>query len=51
MDKLRLTSNELGVLWTQYVQNSMVDQVLKYLLETVENEQIKSIVEETLTIL
>ncbi|MFG6149603.1 DUF3231 family protein [Halobacillus sp. B23F22_1] len=43
----KLTTNEIGSLWTQNLQAGMSIQVLKYFLETVEDENIKEIIDET----
>lgn len=45
MVKIDLTSSEIGFLWTQYVQSTMTVQILSYFLETVEDEEIKSVIQ------
>jgi Protein of unknown function (DUF3231) len=50
LKKIDLTSSEIGMLWTQYVQNSMTVQILSYLLATVEDEEIKAVVTYALEI-
>ncbi|MRG87567.1 DUF3231 family protein [Salinibacillus xinjiangensis] len=50
MDKPPLTSAEIGMLWTQYMQNSMSVQILKYFQETVEDKDIQKVIEGALTI-
>ncbi|GGF16613.1 hypothetical protein GCM10010954_14020 [Halobacillus andaensis] len=42
----KLTTNEIGTLWTQNLQAGMSIQVLKYFLETVEDENIKEIIDQ-----
>ncbi|WP_051353254.1 DUF3231 family protein [Thalassobacillus devorans] len=44
MPAVKLTASEIGMLWTQYVQNTMTIQMLRYFRETVEDEEIKSVV-------
>ncbi len=46
MNKESLTANELGLLWTQYIQNSMVVQLLRYFMKTAQDEDVKSIIDE-----
>ncbi|SDI67979.1 Protein of unknown function [Alteribacillus bidgolensis] len=45
---IRLTSSEIATLWTSYLNNSMSICVLEYFLKTVEDEQIKSAIEDGL---
>lgn len=45
---IRLTSAELGGLWTQYMNDSMAVCILTYFLEKVEDSEIKPIVEYAL---
>lgn len=47
---IRLTSAELGSLWTQYMDDSMATCVLKYFLNKVEDSEIKPIVEYALSL-
>ncbi|KHF40193.1 DUF3231 family protein [Halalkalibacter okhensis] len=51
MDKPILTASEIGMLWTQYIQNSMTNQILKYFKLTVEDNDIKFLVEKSLTLI
>ncbi|UFU00090.1 DUF3231 family protein [Radiobacillus kanasensis] len=44
MNKIKLTANEIGFMWTQYVQNTMSIQILSYFLEKVEDEDIKKVI-------
>lgn len=50
MEKINLNSNEISVMWTQYIQNSLYVQILKYFLETVEDQETKDIVEKALAL-
>ncbi|ARK30532.1 DUF3231 family protein [Halalkalibacter krulwichiae] len=43
-----MTSSEIGVLWSQYIQNSMSLHMMKYFNEIVEDKEIRTIVEKTL---
>ncbi|MFA9457862.1 DUF3231 family protein [Halalkalibacter sp. AB-rgal2] len=45
-DKLKLTSAEIGTLWTQYVNGTAVDIVNKYMLSIIEDKKIKQLFEE-----
>ncbi len=45
-----MTANEIGALWTQYIQNSMSVQILSYFLHIVEDEDIKLVVQYALDI-
>ncbi|GGC94553.1 hypothetical protein GCM10007216_26590 [Thalassobacillus devorans] len=45
MPIIKLTASEIGMLWTQYVQNTMTLQFLKYFNETVEDDEIKPVVQ------
>lgn len=45
MAVVKLTASEIGMLWTQYVQNTMTIQFLKYFSKTVEDDEIKSVVQ------
>lgn len=44
--KIPLTSSEIASLWTSYMQNSMSIQLMNYLLKTVEDSEVKSIIEK-----
>ncbi|MCP3026824.1 DUF3231 family protein [Halobacillus sp. A5] len=46
----RLTANEIGTLWTQNSQASMSVQILRYFIETVEDEEIKRVIEQALNV-
>ncbi len=50
MDKedLRLTSAEIGTLWGEYVNGTVVDIVNKYMLSIIEDEQIKTLFEDAI---
>ncbi|SEQ49858.1 DUF3231 family protein [Piscibacillus halophilus] len=48
MGKIYLTSNEIGTMWTQYIQNSLYIQILKYFIETVEDNKIKELIQDSL---
>ncbi|WP_404451824.1 DUF3231 family protein [Virgibacillus necropolis] len=50
MEKPQITSSEMAMLWTQYNQNSMSTQILKYFRETVEDNDIRPVVERALEI-
>lgn len=50
MEKPQITSSEMAMLWTQYMQNSMSVQILKYFCETVEDNDICLVVEQALDI-
>ncbi|THE10934.1 DUF3231 family protein [Bacillus timonensis] len=43
---IKLTSSEIASLWTTYMQNSMSVQIMKYFLNTVEDTEVKSIIEK-----
>ena len=43
-----MTASEIGMLWTQYIQNSMSLQILKYFNEMVEDTDIRSVVKQSL---
>ncbi|MFC0414737.1 DUF3231 family protein [Cytobacillus solani] len=42
-NKLKLTSSEIGTLWGEYVNGTMIDVVNRYMYSIIEDEQIKSI--------
>ncbi|GAA0330112.1 hypothetical protein GCM10008967_20770 [Bacillus carboniphilus] len=50
MNNVNLTASEIGMLWTQYIQNSMSIQILRYFYQTAEDGDIKSVVKEALRI-
>ncbi|MFC2949092.1 DUF3231 family protein [Virgibacillus sediminis] len=41
---IKLTSAEIGCLWTAYMNNSMSEKMLKFILQHIEDEEIKMIV-------
>lgn len=43
---IRITSSEIASLWTSYMQNSMSIQFMNYLYKTVEDTEVKSIIEK-----
>lgn len=45
-NKILLTSSELASLWTSYMQNTMSIQLMNYLLKTVEDSEVRSIIEK-----
>ncbi|MDP4084464.1 MAG: DUF3231 family protein [Bacillota bacterium] len=47
-DKLKLTSSEIGSLWGEYVNGTMVDIVNKYMFSIIEDEQIKEVFADAL---
>ncbi len=49
-EKLKLTSSEIGTLWSAYVSGTMTDCVNKYMLSIIEDESIKQVFEEAITI-
>lgn len=48
--KLKLTSTEIGALWGQYVNESMVNQVNKYMLSIIEDTSIREIFADAIKI-
>lgn len=52
MDKeeLKLTSAEIGTLWGEYVNGTAVDTVNKYMFSIIEDEKIKELFEDAITI-
>ncbi|WP_226582315.1 DUF3231 family protein [Halobacillus litoralis] len=44
MPKKMLTASEIGILWTQYVQNSMALPILEYFQQTTEDKDIKPLI-------
>ncbi|TMN22116.1 DUF3231 family protein [Lentibacillus cibarius] len=49
-DNLRLTSAEIGSLWTEYVSGTATDIVNRYMLSIIEDEDIKHLFEEAIDI-
>lgn len=47
-ESLKLTSSEVGTLWGQYVNGSVVDTVNKYMLSIIEDEKIKALFEDAI---
>jgi hypothetical protein len=47
-DKLKLTSSEIGTLWAEYVNGTMIDVVNRYMLSIIEDKEIKSIFEDAI---
>jgi queuine/archaeosine tRNA-ribosyltransferase len=50
MDKPILTASEIGMLWTQYIQNSMTIQIMKHFQSTVQDKDIKFLDEKSLMV-
>ncbi len=52
MDKeeLKLISAEVGTLWAEYVNGTAVHIVSKYMLSIIEDEKVRTIVEEAVNI-
>ncbi|GAE28371.1 hypothetical protein JCM9140_4591 [Halalkalibacter wakoensis JCM 9140] len=52
MDKenLKLTSSEIGTLWTQYINGTAVDTINKYMFTIIEDEQIKALFQEAIQV-
>jgi hypothetical protein len=48
MDKLKLTSSEIGTLWGEYVNGTMTDVVNRYMFSIIEDEAIKKIFEDAI---
>ncbi len=48
--QLKLTSTEIGALWGQYVNESMVNQVNKYMLSIIEDTSIREIFADAIKI-
>lgn len=50
MDKnnLKLTSSEIGTLWGEYVNGTMIDVVNRYMFSIIEDESIKTIFEDAI---
>ncbi|MBT2698841.1 DUF3231 family protein [Bacillus sp. ISL-40] len=49
-NKINLTSSEIASLWTTYMNDSMSIQFLNYFLNTVEDSEVRSIIEMALNI-
>lgn len=47
-DKLKLTSSEIGTLWGEYVNGTVVDIVNRYMISIIEDESIKSIFQDAI---
>jgi hypothetical protein len=45
MHSPKLASSELAMLWSGYIQNTMSTCILKYFLSTVEDQDIKPVIE------
>lgn len=50
MKNTGMTASEIGMLWTQSVQSSMSVQILTYFFEKVQDDEIRSVVENALAI-
>lgn len=48
MDKLKLTSSEIGTLWGEYVNGTMTDVVNRYMFSIIEDESIKATFEDAI---
>ncbi|PWA09030.1 hypothetical protein DCC39_13765 [Pueribacillus theae] len=47
-DKLKLTSSEIGSLWSEYVNGTMTDIVNRYMLSIIEDKSIKTIFQDAI---
>lgn len=47
-DKIKLTSSEIGTLWGEYVNGTMIDVVNKYMFSIIQDESIKIIFEDAI---
>ena len=47
-NKLKLTSSEIGTLWGEYVNGTVVDIVNRYMFSIIEDESIKSIFQDAI---
>jgi hypothetical protein len=47
-NKLRLTSSEIGTLWGEFVNGTMIDIVNRHMVSIIEDEQIKAIFEDAI---
>ncbi|MBM7663299.1 hypothetical protein JOC85_004171 [Bacillus mesophilus] len=50
IDNIKLTSAEMGTLWGAYVNGTAIDIVNKYMVTIIENEKIKTVMEEAIHI-
>ncbi|KAB2331258.1 DUF3231 family protein [Bacillus mesophilum] len=48
MEKMKLTSSEIGSLWGEYINGTATDLVNKYMYSTIEDEAIKTIFHEAI---
>ncbi|WNF23393.1 DUF3231 family protein [Mesobacillus jeotgali] len=48
-DKIQLTSSEIGSLWGEYVNGTMIDAVNRYMFTIIEDEAIKAIFEDAIS--
>ncbi len=49
-EDIKLTSSEIGTLWTEYVNGTMADCVNKYMYSIIEDETIKKVFEDAINI-
>jgi hypothetical protein len=49
-EKLKLTSAEIGTLWSEYVNGTAIDTINKYMVSIIEDEKIKRNFEEAIQI-
>jgi hypothetical protein len=49
-ENIKLTSAEIGTLWTEYVNGTMTDCVNKYMYSIIEDESIKKVFEDAINI-
>ena len=49
-EDIKLTSSEIGTLWTEYTNGTMVDCVNKYMYSIIEDESIKKLFEQAIAI-
>lgn len=47
-NKIKLTSSEIGTLWSEYIFGTMTDVVNKYMVTIIEDEKIKILFEEAI---
>ncbi|HYK72039.1 MAG TPA: DUF3231 family protein [Pseudoneobacillus sp.] len=47
-NKLQLTSSEIGTLWAEYVNGTMIDTVNRYMFSIIEDESIKNIFDDAI---
>ncbi|MBS8266368.1 DUF3231 family protein [Mesobacillus boroniphilus] len=48
-DRIQLTSSEIGTLWGEYVNGTMIDAVNRYMFTIIEDEAIKAIFEDAIS--